>query len=121
MTDYDQHESDDLKAAIHATFKELSGITGGILTHLQLGRGSLLDLYEQFLFHTCVLVELTECLEQMKTSQELVVRINHWIELPGPSTDKDFKERCKMGLRLVKEYKTALVQSGLVVLPIGGK
>jgi hypothetical protein len=120
MTDFQQQERREINEGIEVTYRELSAITAGIRTHFQVGRGVIFDLFEKMHFYTAVLVELTESLEQMEQSQDIIRRLNEWLDLP-PVSDRDIKDRCAIGLKLIKEYKTALIRSGLITLPSKGK
>lgn len=120
MTDFSQQERREINAGIEETYKELSFYTAEIRTHMQLGRGAIINLYENLHYYTGALVDLTEVLEEMEQSQDIIQRINAWLELPGPS-DKEMKNRCMEGLKLIKEYKIALVKSGLMSLPAKGR
>lgn len=120
MTDFHQQERREINEGIETTYKELAIYTAGIRTHYQMGRGTIIDLYEKLHYYTGILVDLTEVLEEMKQSEDIIKRINAWLDLPGPN-DRDMKDRCMEGLKLIKEYKIALVQSGLMALPVKGR
>ena len=120
MADFDHHERREINDAIEQTYKELSRITGKMRAYFQSEIGVIDNLYNEMIYYFAVLIELTEVLEQMKQSTDIINRANIWLDLPAPK-EKEIKERCKEGLNLIREYKVALVASGLMSLPTGAR
>lgn len=120
MQQLQQQERRAINEGIEATYMDLSGISAGIRTHYQSGRGVIGEMFQELHFHIGILVEATEVFEDMEPSQPIIDQLNAWLDLP-PVTDKEMRGRCMEGLRLVKEYKKALTRCGLVSLPSRGR
>lgn len=116
MTDFSQQERRDINQGIEAAYKELATYTAAIRTHYHTGGGVIGELYEYLHYFTGMLIDLTEVLEEMEQSHDIINQVNAWLDLPRPG-DQEMQKRCMEGLKLIREYKIALVKSGLMSLP----
>ena len=69
-----------------------------------------------------VLVELTECLEEMEKQTTVIKEARDWLALPKLSTNPaDVERRCNAGIEVFRKYKNAMKTGGLIALPARGR
>jgi hypothetical protein len=102
---------------IEDCFMEVSVYAASIDTHYQTGGGVIRGLYEKFYFHLRLLNDLTCDLIQMNSSIEARKALEDWLKLPPlKSSNTEIEARCKLGLKVFRDYKIALNSNGVLSL-----
>lgn len=109
-----------LNEAIESSYIESAALSAGIRTHAQTGRGSILELYEQFHTNFGILFDITSDLEELKSDGKTIAETNEWLELPPPK-QAEMEDRARCGREMFKRYKKTLNACGLIALPSRGK
>ena len=110
------HERPGINQAIEMAYMEAAGQSAGIRTHLQTGRGVLLELFEKFHYNLGVLFDLTCDRPEMNDETETISLVEAWLDNPAP-TEKTIAARCSEGRKVFREYSKALNRKGLLNLP----
>lgn len=108
-----------LNDAIESSYIECARLSAAIRTHKQTGRGTIIDLFEQFHYNLGILVDITADLEEMTSNHEISDKIESWLE--QDQKRGDYLKFCEEGRCVFKEYKKALNNCGLIALPARGK
>lgn len=122
MTQLQQQERRDLNATIEREYIETAMLAASIDTHYHTtGRGTIIDLYEDFYFQFNSLCKLTASLDEMKQSEETITKTETWFQKDMPQNQEELKKHCFDGIQKFRDYAKSLGMNGLLALPVRGR